>query len=45
VLVVTGDRNFRNKARAENIAAMLPEEYRGVTRNQGGRRETGRGRR
>jgi rRNA-processing protein FCF1 len=45
VLVVTGDRNFRNKARAENIAAMLPEEYRGVTPNQGGRRETGRGRR
>jgi len=45
VLVVTGDRNFRNKARAENIAAMLPEEYRGVSPNQGGRRETGRGRR
>lgn len=45
VLVVTGDRNFRNKARAENIAAMLPEEYRGVTPNQGSRRETGRRRR
>lgn len=45
VLLITGDRNFRNKARAENIAAMLPEEYRGVTPNQGSRREAGRGRR
>jgi hypothetical protein len=38
---VTGDRNFRNKARAENITAMLPEEYRGGSPNQTGRRDAG----
>lgn len=41
VIVVTGDRNFRNKARAENIVAMLPEEYKGGNLNQAGRRDTG----
>ena len=41
VIVVTGDRNFRNKARAENITAMLPEEYRGGSPNQTGRRDAG----
>ena len=45
VLLVTGDINFRNKARAENIAAMLPVEYRAGNTNQGGKRETGRGQR
>jgi predicted ribonuclease YlaK len=45
VLVVTGDRNFRNKARAENISAVLPEEYRGVSPVHGGRRDIERGRR
>lgn len=41
VVVVTGDRNFRNKARAENIIAMLPEEYKGGNVNQAGRRDAG----
>ena len=41
VIVVTGDRNLRNKARAENITAMLPEEYRGGSPNQTGRRDAG----
>lgn len=41
VIVVTGDRNFRNKARAENITAMLPEEYRGGSPNQTERRDAG----
>jgi rRNA-processing protein FCF1 len=41
VIVVTGDRNFRNRARAENIVAMLPEEYKGVNPNQTGRHATG----
>lgn len=27
VILVTADRNFRNKAKAENIMAMLPSEY------------------
>lgn len=41
VVVVTGDRNFRIKARAENIIAMLPEEYKGGNVNQAGRRDAG----
>jgi rRNA-processing protein FCF1 len=41
VIVVTGDRNLRNKARAENIVAMLPEEYKSVNPNQAGWRDTG----
>lgn len=40
-ILVTGDRNFRNKARAENIVAMLPEEYKGGNPNQAARRDTG----
>jgi rRNA-processing protein FCF1 len=31
VLLVTGDINFRNKARAEEIRAQTPDEYRGIT--------------
>lgn len=31
VLLVTGDINFRNKARAEEIRAQTPDEYRGVS--------------
>ena len=29
VLLVTGDINFRNKARAEDISAQTPDEYQG----------------
>ena len=29
VLLVTGDINFRNKARAEDITAQTPDEYQG----------------
>ena len=31
VLLVTGDINFRNKARAEEICAQTPDEYRGIS--------------
>jgi predicted ribonuclease YlaK len=31
VLLVTGDINFRNKARAEEIRAQTPDEYRGIS--------------
>jgi rRNA-processing protein FCF1 len=40
VLLVTGDINFRNKARAEEIRAQTPDEYQGL--NQGNK-PTGNG--
>lgn len=40
VLLITGDINFRNKARAEEIRAQTPDEYRGISQ---GNKITGSG--
>lgn len=45
VVVLTGDRNLRNKARAEDIQTMLPEEYAGQRPGQSDSGDSSRGRR
>jgi len=41
VILVTADTNFRNIARAENITAILPSEYKKMSRGETSPRNTG----